>query len=93
MQESGSDDLQRGGRNLIAYFTDPMGEEFRKALEEAMKEGANLDDPEPDSRATNGAAKEHSNGTKNLKSLKKKRRSKHSPKKPMLSPRLAKELR
>lgn len=24
--------------SILAYFTDPMGDEFRKAIEEAMKE-------------------------------------------------------
>lgn len=39
MQEGRAVDLQGNSRVLdMAYFTEPMGEEFRKALEEAMKE-------------------------------------------------------
>lgn len=44
MQESNSEHLQGRHRSLVqevcavAYFTDPMGDEFRKAIEEAMKE-------------------------------------------------------
>ncbi len=43
MQESCPHNLQRGyrgleGENELAYFTDPMGDEFKKAIEEAMKD-------------------------------------------------------
>ena len=43
MQESSADDFQRRHRSLresehLAYFTDPMGDEFKKAMEKVFEE-------------------------------------------------------
>ena len=81
----------------MAYFTDPMGEEFRKALEEAMKDGAVLEDP--DAEAARLADKKPSKRStavrkkKNARSPRIQKAPKRTPKKPLLSRKLAEELR
>jgi hypothetical protein len=73
-----------------------MGDEFRKAIEEAMKEGAKLEDPDADARSSK-SGKRRTAGKKKKNSADKergKRRiSKRTSKKPLLSRKLAEELR
>jgi hypothetical protein len=74
-----------------------MGEEFCKALEEAMKDGAKLEDPDADSRSAGKKPKRPASNRKkkNIEALKAERISKRTvtKRKPSLSRKLAEELR
>jgi hypothetical protein len=74
----------------MAYFTDPMAEEFRKALEDALKDSPELEDPDANKRAS-----ERGNSSKLAKksarpSRSKRRKPRHRKK---FSPKIAKSLR
>jgi hypothetical protein len=80
----------------MAYFTDPMGDEFRKALQEAMKEGTKLEDPDADVRSSRKSGRRRTADKRKNSADKengKKRISKRTSKKPLLSRKLAEELR
>lgn len=70
----------------MAYFTDPMAEEFRKAIEDALKEAGRYEDPDAGKRA-----KERKNSNSERPSRSKRKRSREPGKK--LSPKIAKSLK
>ena len=55
---------------MTAYFTDPMGDEFKKALEKALKQAESKkgeDDPDATKRATESRGKRKSGITRGKK--------------------------
>ena len=53
----------------MAYFTDPMGDEFKKAIEEAMEEIENEESTKKDSKKIEKSKMKHFS-TKTKRSLK-----------------------
>jgi hypothetical protein len=75
----------------MAYFTDPMADEFRKAIEDMLKEsGDRLEDKDATKRAAETKKSKEENSAIGAKPTKK-RRSRRIRKK--FSPKMAKSLR
>lgn len=72
----------------MAYFTDPMADEFRKAIEDALKDGE-VEDPDATKRAKERKKPSDSGKTRRTDQSKKKtRRTRES-----FSPKIAKSLK
>ncbi len=74
----------------MAYFTDPMKEEFRKAIEDVLKEGKGLEDPDAIMRSSKRKS-ETDPAKKSKKGNQSKKKSRKVRKK--FSPKIAKSLR
>lgn len=73
----------------MAYFTDPMADEFRKAIEEALKEGGKVEDPDANKRAKE--RKKPSDSAKPRKTDQSKKKTRRTRKR--FSPKIAKSLK
>jgi len=73
----------------MAYFTDPMADEFRKAIEEALKEGGEVEDPDATKRAKE--RKKPSDSGKPRRTDQSKKKTRRTRKR--FSPKIAKSLK
>ena len=72
----------------MAYFTDPMADEFRKAIEEALKEGGEVD---PDATKRAKERKKPSDSAKSRRTDQSKKKTRRTRKR--FSPKIAKSLK
>lgn len=59
---------------FLAYFTDPMGEEFRKAIEQALKDMENEGKEEKKPRKSRASSKKNKRAKSKINHLTKKTR-------------------